>query len=118
MRKKKLTQDGTKVEFDDKTDWEKLALMKNEDIDFEDIPELDKLFFQKAVRPWPPVKKRLTIMKNLSKIIPYIAATFYMLYLLIKPFSIVVLFCLLSFSPPLFILGCLALLCSDNKPHR
>jgi hypothetical protein len=35
--------------------------MKDADIDYSDIPRLDKTFFKNATRPWPPAKKQLTI---------------------------------------------------------
>ena len=35
--------------------------MKDADIDYSDIPPLDKSFFTKATAAWPPVKKQLTI---------------------------------------------------------
>jgi uncharacterized protein (DUF4415 family) len=35
--------------------------MRDADIDYSDIPPLDKTFLKKATAPWPPVKKQLTI---------------------------------------------------------
>jgi len=35
--------------------------MKDSDIDYSDIPPLDKSFFSKATEPWPPPKRQLTI---------------------------------------------------------
>jgi uncharacterized protein (DUF4415 family) len=35
--------------------------MRDSDIDYSDIPPLDKSFLKKATVPWPPVKKQLTI---------------------------------------------------------
>jgi len=35
--------------------------MKDADIDYSDIPRLDKSFFTRATVAWPPVKKQLTI---------------------------------------------------------
>ena len=35
--------------------------MKDRDIDYSDIPRLDKTFFKKATMAWPPAKKQLTI---------------------------------------------------------
>jgi uncharacterized protein (DUF4415 family) len=35
--------------------------MKYAEIDYSDIPPLDKSFLKKATTPWPPVKKQLTI---------------------------------------------------------
>ena len=35
--------------------------MRDADIDYSDIPPLDKSFLKKATVAWPPVKKQLTI---------------------------------------------------------
>jgi uncharacterized protein (DUF4415 family) len=35
--------------------------MKDAEIDYSDIPRLDKTFFKKATMAWPPAKKQLTI---------------------------------------------------------
>ena len=35
--------------------------MKAREIDYSDIPALDKSFLKKATATWPPVKKQLTI---------------------------------------------------------
>ena len=35
--------------------------MKDADIDYSDIPALDKSFDTKATEPWPPAKQQLTI---------------------------------------------------------
>jgi uncharacterized protein (DUF4415 family) len=35
--------------------------MKDADIDYSDIPPLDKSFYAKAREAWPPVKQQLTI---------------------------------------------------------
>lgn len=35
--------------------------MKDADIDYSDIPPLDKSFYTKAREPWPPAKQQLTI---------------------------------------------------------
>jgi len=35
--------------------------MKDAEIDYSDIPALDKAFLKKATVAWPPVKKQLTI---------------------------------------------------------
>jgi uncharacterized protein (DUF4415 family) len=35
--------------------------MRDSDIDYSDIPPLDKSFLKKATVPWPPVKRQLTI---------------------------------------------------------
>jgi len=35
--------------------------MRDEDIDYSDIPELDERFFEKATVRWPPHKRQLTI---------------------------------------------------------
>jgi len=42
------------------TNWKRLASMPDEDINFDDIPELDEAFFQEA--EWrPPIKQSVTI---------------------------------------------------------
>ena len=43
-----------------KTDWERLVKMKDKDIDFSDIPELDDEFFKNAIIKLPE-KKSITI---------------------------------------------------------
>jgi uncharacterized protein (DUF4415 family) len=35
--------------------------MREADIDYSDIPALDKTFLKKATAAWPPVKRQLTI---------------------------------------------------------
>jgi uncharacterized protein (DUF4415 family) len=35
--------------------------MKDSDIDYSDIPALDKSFFKRATEAWPPTKQQLTI---------------------------------------------------------
>jgi uncharacterized protein (DUF4415 family) len=35
--------------------------MKDSDIDYSDIPPLDKSFYKKATEAWPPSKQQLTI---------------------------------------------------------
>ncbi len=35
--------------------------MKDSDIDYSDIPPLDKSFFKRATEAWPPAKQQLTI---------------------------------------------------------
>ena len=44
-----------------KSDLEKIDAMKDEDIDYSDIPALDDDFFKKARAVFPPKKKQLTI---------------------------------------------------------
>ena len=43
-----------------KTDWERIKSMKDKDIDFSDIPELDDDFFEEAIL-WSGKKKQITI---------------------------------------------------------
>ena len=43
-----------------KTNWAKLKTMKDSDINFSDIPELDDDFFTKA-KLWPGKKKQITL---------------------------------------------------------
>jgi uncharacterized protein (DUF4415 family) len=44
-----------------KSDLGRIDRMKDADIDYSDIPALDKTFLKKATATWPPVKKQLTI---------------------------------------------------------
>ena len=44
-----------------KSDLARIDRMKDAEIDFSDIPALDKSFLKKATTAWPPVKKQLTI---------------------------------------------------------
>jgi uncharacterized protein (DUF4415 family) len=44
-----------------KSDLARIDRMKNADIDYSDIPALDKTFLKKATTAWPPEKKQLTI---------------------------------------------------------
>jgi len=40
------------------SDLTRLDRMKDADIDYSDLPPLDKSFFTKATAAWPPVKKQ------------------------------------------------------------
>ena len=44
-----------------KSDLARIDRMRDADIDYSDIPPLDKSFLKKATTAWPPVKKQLTI---------------------------------------------------------
>ena len=44
-----------------KSDLRRIDRMKDSEIDYSDIPGLDKTFLKKATVAWPPVKKQLTI---------------------------------------------------------
>ena len=44
-----------------KIDLARIDRMKESDIDYSDIPPLDKAFMKKATTAWPPTKKQLTI---------------------------------------------------------
>jgi len=44
-----------------KSDLARIDRMKDSEIDYSDIPALDKSFLKKATTAWPPVKKQLTI---------------------------------------------------------
>ena len=44
-----------------KSDLARLDALRDEDIDYSDIPELDESFFEKEAVQWPPHKKQLTI---------------------------------------------------------
>lgn len=43
------------------SDLARIDRMKDSEIDYSDIPPLDKSFLKKATVAWPPVKKQLTI---------------------------------------------------------
>jgi uncharacterized protein (DUF4415 family) len=44
-----------------KSDLARVDRMRDADIDYSDIPPLDKTFLKKAAAPWPPAKRQLTI---------------------------------------------------------
>ncbi len=44
-----------------KSNLARIDRMKDSDIDYSDIPRLDKTFLKKATMAWPPVKRQLTI---------------------------------------------------------
>ena len=44
-----------------KSDLQRLDALRDKDIDYTDIPELDESFFEKETVQWPPHKKQLTI---------------------------------------------------------
>ena len=44
-----------------KSDLARVDRMKDAEIDYSDIPPLDKSFFTKATETWPPAKQQLTI---------------------------------------------------------
>ncbi len=44
-----------------KTDWARIDAVKDEGIDYSDIPPLTEDFFKKAVIRWPSEKERITI---------------------------------------------------------
>jgi uncharacterized protein (DUF4415 family) len=44
-----------------KSDLARIDRMRDADIDYSDIPPLNKTFLKKATVVWPPVKKQLTI---------------------------------------------------------
>ena len=44
-----------------KSDLARIKRMKEAEIDYSDLPPLDKSFLKKATTAWPPVKQQLTI---------------------------------------------------------
>jgi uncharacterized protein (DUF4415 family) len=44
-----------------KSDLARIDRIKDADINYSDIPPLDKSFFTKATEAWPPTKRQLTI---------------------------------------------------------
>ena len=45
-----------------KSDLARIDGMRDADIDYSDIPLLDKTFLKKATTAWPPAKRQLTIV--------------------------------------------------------
>jgi hypothetical protein len=45
------------IEKKSKTDWSRLKAMRDEDIDYSDIPRLDAKFFEKAIM-WKPRRNK------------------------------------------------------------
>jgi uncharacterized protein (DUF4415 family) len=43
------------------SDLARIDRMRDDEIDYSEIPELDEEFFKAAAQVWPPVKKQLTI---------------------------------------------------------
>lgn len=43
-----------------KTNWKRVDGLRDSDIDYSDIPELDDRFFREAIR-WPGTKKQITL---------------------------------------------------------
>ena len=44
-----------------KSDLARIDRVRDKDIDYSDLPPLDKTFLKKATTTWPPAKKQLTI---------------------------------------------------------
>jgi uncharacterized protein (DUF4415 family) len=44
-----------------KSDLARIDRMRDADIDYSDIPPLDRTFLKKATTAWPPAKRQLTI---------------------------------------------------------
>ena len=59
--KGKSTRAGSRARAKGKTDFRRLREMRDEDIDYSDIPKLDKSFWKKAKLTMPEPKDRLTI---------------------------------------------------------
>jgi uncharacterized protein (DUF4415 family) len=59
--KGKSSQVGSKTRAKGKTDFTRLREMRDEDIDYSDIPRLNKSFWKKARLTMPEPKDRLTI---------------------------------------------------------
>jgi uncharacterized protein (DUF4415 family) len=43
------------------TDWDRIVTMKEEEIDYSDIPKLREEFFENAQVRWPGTKKQITL---------------------------------------------------------
>ena len=61
--KNRKTQTGSKARGKVDTDFTRLREMRDKDIDFSDIPQLDKSFWENAKLTMPEPKDRLTIRK-------------------------------------------------------
>jgi uncharacterized protein (DUF4415 family) len=59
--KEKITRTSLHERLTDQTDWKRLREMRDEDIDFSDIPLLDESFWKEAKVVPPERKQRLTI---------------------------------------------------------
>ena len=59
--KGKSTPNGSKRRTKGKTDFARLREMRDDDIDYSDIPKLDQSFWKKAKLTMPAPKDRLTI---------------------------------------------------------
>jgi uncharacterized protein (DUF4415 family) len=57
-----------------KSDLARLDRMKDKDIDYSDIPPLDKSFFTKATAEWPPAKQQVTIRLD-TDVLDWLKAT-------------------------------------------
>ena len=61
MSRKSIKSGSLKSDLARKSELARLDRMKDSEIDYSDIPPLDKTFLKKAAIAWPPVKKQLTI---------------------------------------------------------
>jgi uncharacterized protein (DUF4415 family) len=59
--KVKITQAASGVRTQGKTDFKRLRQMRDEDIDYSDIPKLDQSFWRAAKLTMPEPKDRVTI---------------------------------------------------------
>ena len=59
--KGKITQAASGVRTQGKTDFKRLRQMRDEDIDYSDIPKLDQSFWRAAKLTMPEPKDRVTI---------------------------------------------------------
>jgi hypothetical protein len=46
--------------------------MKDAEINYSEIPPLDKSFLRRATTAWPPVKKRLTIRRRRRRSVRFV----------------------------------------------
>lgn len=53
--------DGSWHKTDGKTDWDRLAAMPEDEIDYSEIPELDEAFWAKGELLLPETKDRITL---------------------------------------------------------
>jgi uncharacterized protein (DUF4415 family) len=57
---RQIMKNGTNMKKRSRTDWKRIDAMRDEDIDFSDIPKLGPDFFKNAIL-WPGPKKQITL---------------------------------------------------------
>lgn len=62
---------GKRTTKKSQTDWDRVMNMKDEEIDYSDIPELREDFFNNAHIRWPGNKKQLTLRLDPPDVVDY-----------------------------------------------